>query len=310
MRIATVDYGQLTVDYRQLSLAKSLLSLVDVYLPTYQPNNKYLQEALASLFAQSEQRWQLWIHDEPTDVDTKSLLGDVLNDPRVRFARNTERLGIGGNWNACLQHGSAPYIQYLFQDDIWEPTFLENGIKVLEAHPDVGFVSLDHLYVFEKAIGAKNSYEDVLSILRSEIQPGKHHGSEMLLWWTKRCLHPNVIREPSFVLLRRSAVEQTGKFDENMKQILDVEYWVRMLENTNWYYLQGNFGSFRVHSEGTSSKNHKNLRNIVDYFILLIRALRILSGKNRIAAIVGLLKNSGKISKRLFLHFVRVPKFL
>ena len=82
-----------------------------------------------------------------------------LSDPRFEFSRSPERLGIGGNWNACLKHGVAPYIQYLFQDDLWEPEYLARAIDPLVKDERIGIVSMEHTYQYEDEPPSQNMYE-------------------------------------------------------------------------------------------------------------------------------------------------------
>ena len=248
---------------------------IDILLPTYKPNETFLIEALESLKAQTHTDWHLYISDEPTDVDTASIIQKVLDENQYTFVKNDEQLGIGGNWNKCLKNGEAPYIQFLFQDDVWAADFLARGIEILENNSSVGFVSMQHEYMFEGEMETQEIYENLLQYIRRNVQEGLHNGKKFLDWWLEESLDPNVIGEPSFVMFRRSAVEKVGDFHEDMSQNLDIEYWVRMLLETDWYYLPGAFGSFRVHPESASQYNYLEGKGHLDRF----RILEMLAGK-------------------------------
>jgi len=271
--------------------------VIDILLPTYRPNASYLREALDSLLAQTEQRWQLWIRDEPTDVDTKSMIEPYLRDDRVHFEQNEHKLGIGGNWNACLRHGNAPYIQFLFQDDVWNPMYLESAISILENNADVGFVSMEHQYVFEGSDVHKQLFEHVQKT-RAEIQAGTHEGSTFLLDWIDRGLHPNIIGEPSFVTLRRSTVETVGEFREDMAQNLDSEYWMRMLASTNWHFATGEFGTFRVHADAASVRQFVAGEGIFDRLRMLHRAIALVQPKQKVRAKTALKRHRGAMVEK------------
>ena len=248
---------------------------VSVLMPTYKPNAQHLIEAIESVFAQTEQNWTLHIQDEPTEVDTEKIIENYLQDGRVTFERNSERLGIGKNWNACLRTATAPYIQFMFQDDIWSPGILENGIRVLDEHERVGMVSLGHEYKMEGGIPDDEIYREVEEEM-SKITQGEHDGQSFLLRWMKQGLRPNIIGEPCFVMLRKAVTDKVGMFHETMQQQLDAEYWTRMLAQSNWYYVPSNLGAFRVHASATTARNTRNKVGLGDRLYILRKSIILL----------------------------------
>ncbi len=239
-------------------------------MPTYEPSPTHLKAAIESVLAQTETRWEMLIHDDASTIDVRAIVEPYLKDPRITFARSENRLGIGGNWNESLKmcHGersrtTTPYIQLLFQDDTWHPHYLERALGILEAHPDIDFVSAAHEYRYEEGMKNNAVYEEVQRA-RSALQPGRHDGKEFLRMWIERELRPNLIGEPSFVMLRQSLMEQTGSFDTTMQQCLDTDMWLRCLLHGNIYILQESLGSFRVHPRGASARNEELGAGIYD----------------------------------------------
>ena len=239
--------------------------IVSILMPTYEPNPQHLAEALESLLAQTESRWTLFIHDDASKSDVLGMLKTYLTDPRIRFERSAKNLGIGGNWNACVERAKSPYVQFLFQDDLWGPTHLTKALKVLSENESVGFVSLEHLYQYEGGVPV-DAYERLRNFRKENVKPGLHEGEEFLLWWIRQELHPNVIGEPPFVMFRKSLLEEVGPFNEEMPQFLDVEYWVRCLRKSDWYYVREDIGAFRVHPAAASARNAASGAGIYDRF--------------------------------------------
>ena len=228
--------------------------IVSILMPTYEPNPTHLAEALDSLLAQTEARWTLFIHDDASKADVRGMVEKYLDDPRISFERSEKNLGIGGNWNACVQRADGDYVQFLFQDDIWGSNHMEKAIGILEQNPSVGFVSLDHIYQYEGDVPVER-YQELKAYKEKEIDAGVHNGKEFLLWWVRHELHPNVIGEPPFVMFRKSLLDAVGPFHEEMPQFLDVEYWIRCLRESDWYYLKEDIGAFRVHPDAASARN-------------------------------------------------------
>jgi glycosyltransferase involved in cell wall biosynthesis len=238
--------------------------IVNVFMPTYEPNPQHLAEALDSLLAQTETNWSLFIHDDASKSDVQSMIKSYLEDPRITFERSEKNLGIGGNWNACIQRTTAQYAQFLFQDDLWGETHLKKAISALEENPTVGFVSIDHKYQFEGGMENSPLYEKVREYKKENVKAGLHKGEEFLLWWIQQELHPNVIGEPPFVMFRKKLLDTVGPFNEEMPQFLDLEYWIRCLQKTDWYYLKEDIGAFRVHPAAASARNTESGAGIYD----------------------------------------------
>jgi len=259
--------------------------IVNILLPTYEPEPTHLSEALESLLAQTETEWTLLICDDASEKDVQRMISKYLDDPRISFIRNDQTLGIGPNWNKCIQKADAPYVQFLFQDDSWETGFLEKSLRVMEANPSVGFASIDHRYSYEGDVPV-DGYERLRNFKEKEIQDGLHKGEELLLWWIQNELHPNIIGEPPFVMFRKSLFDEVGPFNEDMVQFLDVEYWIRCLQKSDWYYLKEDLGTFRVHPGAASARNTVSGAGIYDRFHCIENLIHSLpKGNMRDAAI-------------------------
>jgi hypothetical protein len=105
---------------------------------------------------------------------------------------------------------------------------------------------------------------DEVSKARKALVAGKHDGKQFLLDWAKKGLRPNIVGEPSFVMLRKNVLDRIKPFREDLAQALDVEMWVRILGVSDLYWVDDILGSFRVHPQGTSNKNHQSGKGLMD----------------------------------------------
>ncbi|MBT4366855.1 glycosyltransferase [Candidatus Peregrinibacteria bacterium] len=240
---------------------------VNIYMPAYEAQKAHIQEAVDSVLSQTVTDWTLLIQEDCSKKeDVESHIEKYMSDERITFRKNERNVGIGPNWNACLDFGDCEYIAYLFHDDLWGPKYLEKALEILKSNPAVGFVSMNHSYLLDGDGIDTKIYDEVQRFVKKNIHEGKHNGKELLIWWAQQGLRPNIIGEPSFVVLRRDLIEEVGNFHETMPQFLDSEYWIRCLQKTNWWYLTEDLGSFRVHSEAASAKNEVDGRGKFDRF--------------------------------------------
>ncbi len=258
------------------------MSAVSVLIPTYNPRSDFLIAALKSLQAQSCNDWTALIHDDFSNRDVRTMIEPFLADPRFRFEASAKRMGIGGNWNACVEHSDAPIVAFLFQDDLWSPEYLQSALDALECHPTASFITLDHRYEGDDDMMTMPLYEAVRNFKKKNIRSGLHEGKELLRFWINHELHPNIIGEPSFVVMKRSAMWQAGKFLTDMPQFLDTEYWLRMLTISDCVCLtEREYGVFRVHAEGASAMNQEAGEGLFDRLRCFDRLIGLLSGEDR-----------------------------
>ena len=278
--------------------------MINILVPTYEPNPDHLRAAIESALAQTETQWDMLIHDDASTVDVRAMVETYLSDPRIRFERSEKRLGIGGNWNACRAQGSAEYVQYLFQDDLWEPWFLEKALAAMESDPAIGIASLEHHYACNEDVHSAHLYSDLEEFRRANLTAGKHHGMDILRFWLEHELHPNILGEPDFIMLRRSVMEQAGPYLEDMPQNLDMEYSLRCLQLCDWYYIQDNCGTFRVHGKAASAVNQREGKGVFDRFRCFEEVIKKLpKGSDRTFAITAR-NNALTHMARKFLHRV------
>ena len=177
---------------------------ISVVIPCHN-HGRYLDEALDSVFAQTVQDFEIVIvNDGSTDRETNEMLSRV-GRPRTRVV-TIENRGLPGARNAGIRETTRPLICALDADDVLEPTWFERALEVLDAEPDVSFVS-HWLRTF---------------------------GDETWEWTPERCdlvslLDRNTINGAAVV--RRAAIEAVGLFDESMRHgCEDWDLWIRMVE--------------------------------------------------------------------------------
>lgn len=245
---------------------------VTILIPTYEPKPEHLTAALDSLLAQTCGDWEAFIHDDCSRTDVFSIVEPYLKDERFTYRRSEERLGLAGNWDACSYMGSSAYVQYLFQDDLWTPNYLASAIRSLDEYPEAGFVSVGHRYACEgMSEFIQRVYQHVLDRRAEWLQPGLIQSRQFLPFWLSRGLRPNVIGEPSYVMIKRDLMQELGNFRDDLPQCVDIEYWVRAMLRRNFVIIDQPLGDFRVHQGGTSAKNRKKLKPKTDRIKLILQ---------------------------------------
>ena len=176
--------------------------------------------------------------------------------PEVDLIASAENLGFAAATNLGARRGSAPDLLALNPDTAVGPGALDRVIAVLESHPDVAVVgpqllrpdgSFDH--------AARRSFPTPLSALGHFTGIGRRVQSGRLAAYRA----PEIESGPvdavngAFMLMRRSAFEEAGGFDEGYwmyMEDLDLSYRLRQRGWLSWYEPSATVGHLKGGSVG------------------------------------------------------------
>jgi hypothetical protein len=207
---------------------------VDIGLPT-RGEAPYIAESIDSILAQTHSAWHLLISENgPEGSELGKRIRPYLADERIEYSPTGSALGAAKNHTRLIQHGSAPYIAILHDDDRWDPEFLERRVEFLESHPDCSFVFSANREMDERSSEMRRS--------RQALAEGAHPPEELV----PLLLRHNLIGMPT-VLVRRSAYEAVGPAFDEHTVYFDYQMWLRLALQFPVGYLAVWDASYRVH---------------------------------------------------------------
>lgn len=113
---------------------------VSIGLPVYNGEN-YLAETLDCFLNQTYGDFELVIVDNASTDTTPEICQSYADrDGRIRYHRNESNIGAVRNYNKAFELSKAPYFKWAAHDDVYEPTYLEKCVAVLDQSPDVVLV--------------------------------------------------------------------------------------------------------------------------------------------------------------------------
>lgn len=209
--------------------------LVSVCIPTYN-GAAHIAEALRSVLDQRLGDLEVLVRDDGSTDGTPAIV-QGFPDGRLRFAANATNLGPGRNWNRMLEDVRGRYVKVMGQDDVLHPDCLDEQVRALERHPEAAFTTCRRDVV--DPAGAV--------LFRARGLPGMAGllSAEELL---PRIVASggNPLGEPVAGLMRRSAVEAVGPYRPEMAYVIDLDYWVRLLEHGPMVAIPRSLCAFRV----------------------------------------------------------------
>lgn len=177
---------------------------VSVLIPCHNLGH-FLPETIASVHSQTFQDYEILVVDDgSTDEETRRVLDSSW--ARTQVCRTAHR-GLAAARNDLLRRAAGEYVCALDADDKLHPEFLQRTVAVLDARPDLAFVST-HLQMF---------------------------GTEDRLWPdVARCDLEMLLCDDTVItaaLVRRGAVDAAGGYDEQMPEQGDEDWdlWIRLV---------------------------------------------------------------------------------
>ena len=176
---------------------------------------RFLAEAIRSVFAQSCAAWELLLVDDGSSDGSTSIARHYADEypERVRYLEHPGHAnqGMSASRNLGIRSARGTYIGFLDADDVWFAHTLQEQVAILEAHPDAAMVygPIQWWYSWtEKPEDRALDYVEKLGVpAETLIQPPR--------------LLPRFLRNkaavPSGMLVHREVIDQLGGFDDRFR---------------------------------------------------------------------------------------------
>lgn len=237
---------------------------VSVCLPVYNGSN-YLALAIESVLAQTFCDFELLIaNDCSTDGTQKIIEKYAKSDARIKHWINEKNLRLFGNYNACIEKATGQYIKLFAHDDLLHPQMLEKMVAVLDNNADVSLVTTARCWIDENGnnIDARSDME--AKIMKPFAQNTRITADQAIGDTLKD--KTNWLGEPCAQMFRRE--HAAGGYDTSFKQIGDLEYSYRLLQNGDYFFIADELCFFRRHAESWSQARSLELAAHLDWFLL------------------------------------------
>jgi hypothetical protein len=186
--------------------------LISVLTPVHDPPPAMLEEAIASVQAQTYPHWELCLVDDGSTNPniTAALKRHAAADPRIHLTRHDQPQGISGATNAALALATGDYVALLDHDDTLTPDALQQVADQIAAQPD-----LDMIYSDEDVVGETG-------LIERHPKPGWSPEHMDALMYT---CHLGVYR--------RSLAVEVGGFQSRFDGCQDYDFVLRLVEHTD-----------------------------------------------------------------------------
>lgn len=222
--------------------------LISIIIPVYNRAN-LIKETIESVKCQTYNRWECIVVDDGSTDDIDEVLENyIAHDNRFQFYKRPE----GRKKGACtcrnfgLERSSGDFIQFLDSDDLLEKSKIEEQLNILRNSSSLTLVTCKWgSFSSSSSLRVKTkykSYRDFIPGVNLLYNFGKH----------------DEYFPPLVYLVSRKLIEKAGKWNENISQNQDGEYFTRILlhtqqvifcGSTSVYYRAGSTGRLSLLDE-------------------------------------------------------------
>ena len=215
--------------------------MVSVIVPTYN-RVQLLQGTVDTILSQTFDDFELIIVDNMSEDGTEEYVNG-LEDPRIKFYRNSNDGIIAVNRNFGIKRAKGKYIAFCDDDDLWLPHKLLQQINFMEENTDVGLCS---------------GYGAAID-LRGEIQRFPEKDSMAFECYDFNSLLKCNRIKTSTVMVRATCIKSIGGFDEDpdLVGIEDFDLWLIIARDYKIVRIPFVLAKQRRHSGNTSQDRVK-----------------------------------------------------
>ena len=185
--------------------------MLSVVIPLYN-KEKAIVKTIASVLNQTYTDFELIVVDDGSK-DNSLLVVKAVDDPRVRVIHKKNG-GVSSARNRGIKEAKGEYVALLDGDDLWEPTFLEEQVKLIHDFPEaamwgvsIAFIKYGKCLKWQQGMG--DGYRGYV-----ENYFGTSH---------------NDLFCSSSVMIRKEVFDVVGYFDERISSSEDLDMWYRII---------------------------------------------------------------------------------
>ena len=208
------------------------MTKVSTITPCYNMS-KYMKGFLDNLSTQTHKDLEIVLdHNDPSDEEVKLVEEYNEEYDNILHIKVEGVDPIGTSMNRCIEYATGDYLCIWNVDDLRTPDSIEVMAKALDENPDVDFVYGNYVIV-PRFGGTEGQYVD---------ETGREDE-----------LTTGMILGPYF-MFRKSILEKSGVFDEQLVQGADYDLALRLALNGKGLHLPINLGYYLNEGLGQSTK--------------------------------------------------------
>lgn len=189
---------------------------VSVIIPAYNAE-KTIIRTLNSVVSQTREVYEVIVINDGSTDRTKDIVNEFVQKyPNIKLLNKVNE-GVSIARNCGIKESSGDFIAFLDSDDYWIENKIEKQLDILKNNPDI----------------------DLLGTARNNEKSGDFFLKKigyLTAISAKLLLYKNFFSTPTVIMKKRIA-QDVGYFDEKQKYAEEGDYWIRICNHNNCYFL-------------------------------------------------------------------------
>ncbi|MDD5392928.1 MAG: glycosyltransferase [Thiothrix sp.] len=223
--------------------------LISVIMNCYN-SEKYLQEAIDSVLAQTYQNLEIIFWDNQSSDKSQEIVKSIKDD-RIKYFLSQSHTTLGEARNLAMEKANGEYISFLDCDDVIASRKIELQVIEFQKDKSLGLVYCN---------GARID----------------HNGCVKTSFYKKRKPSGNIFRKTlssydlyiPAVMFRKDCIIKKGiKFNERFRFIEEYDFFLRILKSFTAKYIDRKLAFWRVHDKSNTWKHYNEFINERNIFL-------------------------------------------
>lgn len=215
--------------------------------------SRFIGEALRSALDQTYRDFEIVVWDDGSTDGSADLVKE-LDDGRIRLFRSERNQGPAITTNAAIRAAKGEFIKFLHQDDLLESRCLEAFLDVMERSESVGFAFAPRQVQDERPPAQRTGHPEPHRGLGQ--LAAVNDGAHLFRQIKETDFELNFIGEPSNVMVRRERFTHSGLCNTRVRQVLDLDLWVRLIYDCAVGFVDEKLSVYRFHHQASLTARH------------------------------------------------------
>jgi glycosyltransferase involved in cell wall biosynthesis len=229
-----------------------LVSIILIFLN----EERFLQEALESVSAQSYDNWELLLVDDGSSDGSSAIAQRFAAEHpgKVRYLEHDghQNRGMSASRNLGIQHATGGYLTFLDGDDVWLPHKLEQQVAIMDSHPAAALVCGRAQWWYSWTGDATDIQRDFIQQLDVPLDTLIGPPALLTLFlqneWASLC----------DVMVRREIADAVGGYEETFSGMYeDQVFHAKICLNRPVFVASQCWYRYRQHDEACTAQSHK-----------------------------------------------------
>ena len=248
-----------------MNIASTNQGLVDVIIPAYNAA-RYIEETLISVATQGKALAKvIVVNDGSSDSTAEIVSRFAASHPTIAIQIiNQENAGLSAARNAGIKATTAPYIAFLDADDLWLQGKLNMQLAVFNQSKDE---KLGLVYCAYGVISGTSARLPTVALIHPKLRGNV----------ARKLLLGNFISgSGSAVLIKKSAFDVVGLFDEYLRAGEDWDMWLRISQSFYMDYCPEELVLIRIHD----TNMQKDTLRMLSADLMILNKFEVLQQSN------------------------------